>query len=1207
MVAPLELPVALPAYQRGDFIGDQLQVIEKLGEGGFGIVYLARSLASDEILAVKTLRAELLRDAKTRAMFEKEARIWIDLGAHPNLVRASWISEIGGRLYIGMEYVKAGAGRPNDLEGHLAKGPIETGQALLWAIQFCRGMEYAVSKGIRCHRDIKPANILIGADSVVKISDFGIAGLALVPEAPASTSAEGGVHAAADPSKTVAGTVFGTPSHMPPEQFVDAASCDERSDIYSFGVVLYQVASSGRLPFLPPPPPPAFAAQAGLYYWHAFRQMHESATEAPLTSPLAAIVTRAMKKKREERYPGFAALRADLEALYEKTKGEKAPVQQGGVETANSWNARGISLAALNRWAEAVGCYDKAIALEPLIAALHNNRGNALRQLGRAQEALAAFDQAIALDPLYAGVWENKALLYAQAQRNDEALTCVDRAIALDPTAAGKWVTRGAILGRLGRSAERLESYEKALQIDPRNGLAWFNKANVLSTSKHIEALECLNRSLSCDPSYAPAWDLKGTVLSELGLPEEAVSCHQEAIRLDPRDWQAHYNLGNAWVAIERLNEARESYEQATRLNPGFATAWYNLALTALRLGQPAQALALFDRYVSIAPAQDDLRRTAERLSAELRAGGVPNLGPLGKGKRIAAEQKATIDAGVLPQLKEPVPVRVDPRPAPSRAVVDSEPLPPPRPSTEAAVMAAANAFNAGRFAEALAQAEKTLKIAPRDPRALNTRANSLFKIGRKDEACAAMNVAVEAMPGDLTFWVNKAFIERGAGRLPEAHRSALDLIEIAEATNSKAAAVDHARRLIAEVQGKGIAPSPRSYLGWLGLGFAAMIAGRTDQALSLLDEAVTAAPQNVEILRWKGSALTQMKRADDALAIYDRAIALDPGSVEAHHDRGVALAMLREFGAAVEAFDRALALDPDHAASLSDKGKYAGEMGRHEEALKALRRAAALEPDHPAPWLNKALVEDLLNLDADALLSYERFLKLAKPEMRLQIEASKRKVEQLRARVAAAPLAIPEATVPQVVATASFDECLKRSEMVRNQGHYDKALVWADQAIVGEPRKHHGWLARAEALFGLKRFAEAVASAKKATELQPGFPPSWIRLAASYDALDASELALPVWDKAVELAGQNVLTWNGKGVCLARLGRLEESLAVHDKSLDIDPRFSLGKFHKGMREADLGRRDAAIKTLQQFLALAPPTLAGLVQEARRRIQALKA
>jgi serine/threonine protein kinase len=146
MVAPLELPVALPAYQRGDFIGDQLQVIEKLGEGGFGIVYLARSLASDDILAVKTLRAELLRDAKTRAMFEKEARIWIDLGAHPNLVRASWISEIGGRLYIGMEYVKAGAGRPTTSKDTSRRDPSKP------ARRSCGPSSSAAAWSTRCRR-----------------------------------------------------------------------------------------------------------------------------------------------------------------------------------------------------------------------------------------------------------------------------------------------------------------------------------------------------------------------------------------------------------------------------------------------------------------------------------------------------------------------------------------------------------------------------------------------------------------------------------------------------------------------------------------------------------------------------------------------------------------------------------------------------------------------------------------------------------------------------------------------------------------------------------------------------------------------------------------------------------------------------------------------------------------------------------------------
>lgn len=141
-IAPLQAPDALPAYERGDFIGDFFQVIETLGEGGFGIVYLAESLSSNDIVALKTLRSELLRDAKTRGLFEKEARIWMDLGAHPNLVRAKWVDEIGGRL-------------------------------------------------------------------------FGIAGLALVPGLPSSDSnlATASPSQEHDPSRTAAGTVFGTPTH----------------------------------------------------------------------------------------------------------------------------------------------------------------------------------------------------------------------------------------------------------------------------------------------------------------------------------------------------------------------------------------------------------------------------------------------------------------------------------------------------------------------------------------------------------------------------------------------------------------------------------------------------------------------------------------------------------------------------------------------------------------------------------------------------------------------------------------------------------------------------------------------------------------------------------------------------------------------------------------------------------------------------------
>ena len=1667
-IAPLRVPEALPAYERGDFIGDLFQVIQTLGEGGFGIVYLARSLASNDIVALKTLRGELLRDAKTRALFEKEARIWMDLGAHPNLVRAKWVDEVSGRLYIAMEYVQSGAGRPNSLEGHLEKGPIELEKALLWAIQFCRGMEYAMSKGIRCHRDIKPANILIGGDNVVKISDFGIAGLALVPEAPRDGGGRESASPRAaedDPTKTVVGTVFGTPTHMAPEQFVDAASCDERSDVYSFGVVLYQIASGGRLPFRPAPPPAALAAQAGAYYWHAFRTLHTTANEAPLNSPLAPMVARCLKKRREERYSGFAALRADLEALYESTRGEKAPLQAGRVESANDWVSKGISFGTLNRWSEALECYDKAAALEPQAAAIQNNRGSALRHLNRPDEALAALDRAIALDPLFAPAWENKALLYAHAQRNEEALACIERSLTLDPTRADAWVIKGVMFGRLNRIADEVKAYEDALRIDPRNASAWFNKANTISTTDPGTALQCLDQALASDPTHVSAWSLKGMVLGELGRTSEGVVCLQEAVRLDPRDGGISYNLGNAWAALGQLDAARSAYDQATRLAPDVPVFWYNFALVTFRMGLHPQAVSLFDHFLSFDPPHDGLRRTAERLTSELRAGRVPELGPINVGARITPEEKATIDAQALKDLQDvgPAPAAVTPTPAPSPPPppqpLPEEPLPGPLPNADDLNRQATAHFNAGRYLEALAVVDVILKLDPREEFALNTLASTLFRMGRKDEACDAIDRAIEASPGDLPIWNNKLLMESGASRPQASYRTAIDIIEIAQAGGTKSPAVDTARKMIDTLQSKGVSPNPRSHLGWLGLAYVSMVAKRRDAALDFLDKAMSAAPGNVEVLRWKASALKELKRADDALAIYDRALAMAPRDAEVHHDRGVVLAMLREFGKAVEAFDSALAIDPNHVASLSDKGKYAGEMGRHDVALQALRRAAALRPDHPAPWLNKALVEDTLNRDEDALESHLKFLERAKPEMRLQIESSKRRVEQLRARVAArkgvpalrpvakapapspssvpgqpmaatpiddpflksiagflsedgddmsdeelarlakamdgddadtllkmlravgqpgsappssaplrvpaaapppapppappapaakasgnpvakkwaeqgrahlaagkpvealaafdkaierdvnearywsergdalkalsrhdqaveawskavllnagcvpallglaadrknkgdyaeaikillhasgvetenavawhelgdayrhgddwehayaafglslkarpknalslaglgeaalnlgrvadaivaldeavvidpnlapawflrgaaqaqlgliaeaaesqrravelnpgsanawynlahnlhslkrpgdallaanralqirpdfalalntkglalmglrrheealdaftqslaakagspvvltnkgnalvalkrmneafaafnealllkpdhqsaiagragvlaalqaevegamekrleasAGLSLPEAEIPNTAPQASLDECLKRSEMARNQAYFDRALEWADQAIVADPRKFHTWLAKAEALFGLRRYAEAAAHAKKAAAINPKFGPVWARLASSYDALDAPELALAAWDKAIETAGQNVLNWCGRGNCLARMGRLEEALEAHDRSLSIDPRFSLGKYHKGRLEAELGRREEAIRSLQQFLALAPPNLAALAQEARKRIQELKA
>src|SRR5262249_60336252 len=119
------------------------------------------------------------------------------------------------------------------------------GEALRAAGRLCHGMEHAYARGLRAHRDLKPANILLGPDRAVRVTDLGIAA-AVTPGTPALVPGDAGNTAA-----PASGSLFGTPTHMAPEQFADPASGDERSDVYAFGVVLYQMAAGGALPFRP--------------------------------------------------------------------------------------------------------------------------------------------------------------------------------------------------------------------------------------------------------------------------------------------------------------------------------------------------------------------------------------------------------------------------------------------------------------------------------------------------------------------------------------------------------------------------------------------------------------------------------------------------------------------------------------------------------------------------------------------------------------------------------------------------------------------------------------------------------------------------------------------------------------------------------------------------------------------------------------------
>ena len=232
-------------------------------------------------------------------------------------------------------------------------------------------MEYAYSKGVWCHRDIKPANILIGPDNRIRITDFGIAGVIV-----AKAGGEGPTAGVAVEGATQAGTAFGTPTHMPPEQFVAAASCDARSDIYSFGVVLFEMAS-GKLPFSPPAIAPG--PDRSRKIWTALAKLHAEKPVPNINSPLFAIVAKCMEKDPANRYETFPELRADLEVLLKEKTGEVVAVPSERALEAMDLSNKGMSLAALDQYAETLRWYDEGLAIHPDSAVILNNKGNTLR------------------------------------------------------------------------------------------------------------------------------------------------------------------------------------------------------------------------------------------------------------------------------------------------------------------------------------------------------------------------------------------------------------------------------------------------------------------------------------------------------------------------------------------------------------------------------------------------------------------------------------------------------------------------------------------------------------------------------------------------------------------------------------------------------------------------------------------------------------
>jgi len=512
-VAARTLADARAATLLGRLLG-HYRVEALLGVGGMGEVYLARDPRLDRTVALKILPADFAVDEERMQRFTREAKAASALN-HPNVAMVHDVGDSAGVRFIVMEHVDG-----QTVGAKIAEHALSVADIVDVAMQVADALDAAHSKGI-IHRDIKPANLMLTRRGQVKVLDFGIAKTAQTEPATASEST--GV------TQTVVGALIGSVSYMSPEQVL-ASDLDGRSDLFSLGVVMYEMAT-GQLPFTDP----TRAELLDAILHTAPQSIRSGRTDVPIE--LERITFRCLEKQREHRYESARDLFKDLCALKRQLQDVNGATRHTRTTADRHQSDRPLE------------------AYELVGRGRHHLLSGSFFEL---PQAVAAFRAAAELDPEYAAAHAGLALaLGGQAvqravpyqQAFADARVAALRALAIDAESADAHVALGQVLFLSDwdwPNAER--SFARALEINPNHPEAFLHYGGLMEALGRLDrGLQLKQQALERDPTSALAHVLIAVSYWNQRRYDDTIAWVDRALQRDPKHPFAHQLRAGAY------------------------------------------------------------------------------------------------------------------------------------------------------------------------------------------------------------------------------------------------------------------------------------------------------------------------------------------------------------------------------------------------------------------------------------------------------------------------------------------------------------------------------------------------------------------------------------------------------------------------------------------------------------------------------------